>query len=500
MWYNSTPMKKFFVILQLILVGSLCWPNIRPAQAATSSFNMNFVVADDLFTDFASMTADGIQEFLNGQPGVLKSYTLNGQKASQIIFAAAQTNRINPKVILTTIQKESGMVTRTSFNTSGYSGSQQYYLDWITFYGWCDSCSSGTNKGFANQVNATAAAYRRYLDQIADPNYPFTSTGWGPNLQKNLQCIQSDYDGGRQLCTPNTTITIIPANAATAALYTYTPHPGGNYAFWYIWNFTFNFNVRRVYPDGSLLRAQGSPDVWLIQDSQKRRFTTSAAFLSRYSFASVIAVPPEALAVYPTGREISYANYSLLSSPTGGIYLLANDTKRPIASRQAFLDNGFRWTEVVKVAWDVLNQFPDGPTIEADNSYPSGRLMQNKVTGGVYYVKDSIKHPIVSKAIYKSQFGVQKPFPVAPPVLDQYADGLPVGFKDGEIITSKSGGTAYFISHGFRLPIASWQAAIAYKFDRIWGNLLVVDDKSIAIHPLGPTLDVDSSQVAVAGQ
>ncbi len=74
-------------------------------------------------------------------------------------------------------------------------------------------------------------------------------------------------------------------------------------------------------------------------------------------------------------------------------------------------------------------------------------------------------------------------------------------FKDGELITSKKGGTAYFISNGQRLPIASWDAAIAFHFDKIWKNLITTDDASIAAQDLGPTLDVDGLvQVQSASQ
>lgn len=505
--------KVFFLLPSLLLVGFLVLMPAR-GQAASASFNMNFVVADDLFVDFSSMSANGIQDFLNSQPGILKTFTINGRTAARIIFEAAQKYRINPKVLITTLQKEEGLITLSS--------PSQTRIDWAMGYSVCDSCNGtgdASYRGFDVQVDAAAKAFRKYLDNIENGRiyclthtcvYPSGNTGygpgpWGPDIPSNIQCIQSDYGDpnnpdGRKLCAPWTTITITPANNSTAALYTYTPHPGGNYAFWYLWNFTFQFNVRRIYPDGSLLRAQGSPDVWLIQNGQKRRFANSAAFLARYSFSRVIAVPAENLLVYETGQQISYANYSLLSSPAGGVYLLANDTRRPIQSRQAFVQNGFHWAEVVKVSWAVLNQFPDGDPVTTDNLYPSGRLMQNKITGGIFYVKDGTRHAIMSKAILRSQFGAQKSYPVSPADLDKFTNGLPVGFKDGEIVTSTSGGTAYFISNGYRLPIASWQAAIAYKFDRIWGNLLVVDDKSLAVHPLGPVLDVDVARVASASQ
>lgn len=457
----------------------------QPVHAThTTGFNWNLIILDEQFTDTSTMSVQKVQEFLDTQPGMLKTHSENGKTAAQIIYDASQANRINPRVLLTNMQKESSMITRTSFPSG-----QQYYLDWVMFYGWCDSCSTGTNKGFTNQINAAAAAFRRYLDAIATQSY--TVSGWGPGRTKSISCIQSDFSNGRELCTPDTKIDITPANAATAALFTYTPHPGGNFAFWYHWK-NFNFNLGKLYPDGSLLRAKGTADIWLVENGMKRRFTNSAAFLSRYNFSRVITVPADHLYVYDTGREISYANYSLLSSPTGGVYLLVDDTKRPITSRKAFQNAGFRREEVIKVSWDALNQFTDGQDITTENIYPSGMLMQNKKSGVVYFVKDGVKSLIVCREIMRSQFGKRKPIPVGPNQLDTYANGAPVGFKEGDLVTS--GGPAYVISDGQKLPIANRETFKAYGF--AWANVQKVSADCLSVHPEGPVLDTLKVQSA----
>ena len=470
-------------LLLAAIIGGLI--PFNGAQAAPSNFSMNFIVSDDEFTDTFALSANSIQEFLNTQSGILKSYVhSDGRTAAKIIFDAGQTYNISPKVLLTSIQKESSMITRTNFPNG-----QQYYLDWVMFYGWCDSCSTGSNKGFANQVTAAAAAFRRYLDQIADPNRGYTVSGWGPGLTKNLQCISSDWNNGRELCTPGATISITPSNGSTAALYTYTPHPGGNYAFWYLWNL-FGFQNRRIYPDGSLLRSSGSPNIWLIQGGKKRRFTNSAAFMSRYSFGKVITVPSDHLFAYDTGAEINFANFSLLSNPKGGVYLLANETKRPIVSRAAFQKAGFLKEEVVKASWAQLNQYPDGEPITENNIFPSGQLVQNKSTGAIFFLKDGIRHPIVSGAIYKSQYGLQRPQGMTPATLEKYAVGDPIGFKEGELVVSEKGGTVYVISNGQRLPIANSATFTAYRFN--WRNIIRVPDKALNVHGIGQTLDVNN--------
>jgi hypothetical protein len=487
--------------LLALLIGSAApfvTPVVNAQTAAEAGFNMNYVIGDDQMTDYLSMSLGRIQEFLNSQPGVLKSLTVaDGRTAAQVIYDAAVTNQISPKVLLVTIQKESSMITKSSFNTSSYSGSQQYYLDWITFYGWCDTCSSGVNKGFVNQINSTAAAFRRYLNLITSSGTSIS--GWGPNVAKGIPCISSDYANSRQLCTPGTTVSITPLNAATSALYTYTPHPGGNYAFWLIWK-SFGFNMRRVYPDGTLLQAKGSKDVYIIQNGQKRRFSSQNALLATYSLKKIITVSADALMQYDTGSTIYFANYSLVTAPNRGVYLIANDVKRPIKSKAALLAIGIDPKSATKAGWDVLNQFPDGPAITTSDIYPAGAIVQNTKNGMIFYVKDGIKYPVPSGDIYKSQFGTKKPIKLKPEVIDTYTWGGFVGFRDGELVQSKTGGAVYFISNGYRLPIASRDAAKAYGFDKIMGNLIKTNDKSIEVHPVGPALDVDSSMVSIASR
>lgn len=484
-------MKKTAIFATITALLVLFAVKISDSQAAEPGFSRHYIVSDDEFVDYAGMSVEKIQAFLDTKTGPLKTYVhTDGRTAAQVIFDAAQTYRINPKVLLVTIQKESSMITRTTFPSG-----QQYYFDWIVFYGWCDSCSTGSNKGFDNQINAAAGAFRRYLDLINERG--FSISGWGPGITKSIKCLSSDFDNGRELCTPGSMINIIPANAASSALYTYTPHPGGNYAFWYHWN-NFGFNLRRYYPDGTLLRAQSGSSVYLVQGGLLRRFANSGAFLSRYSFNRVITVPADHLLVYDQGKEIKYANYSLLKTPSGGIYLLADDVKRPVAGMKVFKAAGWSKEEVVKASWEDINSYPDGEPVTMENIFPSGQLLRNKKTGSMWYVKDGTRYGIFNKEILKSQFGNRKLIPTLPEEIEKYPKGPMIGFKDGELVTSKkNGGTAYFISNGQRMPIASAAAFQAYRFD--WSNLLRVDDRAIDLHPIGPVLDVDSL-VKTAGQ
>jgi len=217
---------KFKKLLVVLILFGLLFTNI-PALA---DFDPNYIISDEDLVSCNSMTLSQIQQFLESKRSGLAWYSAIdtdgiNRPASEIIWRAAQTNRINPKVILVTLQKEQSLI-----QTARPS---QYQLDWATGYGVCDSCNVldptlQKYKGFAKQVDGTAGWKRWYLDNA-------TILSW---LKQPGQAYAID------------TYTVIPANLATASFYTYTPHYHGNYNFWKIWGEWFG----TIYPDGTVIK------------------------------------------------------------------------------------------------------------------------------------------------------------------------------------------------------------------------------------------------------
>lgn len=461
-------MGKVSILIAAALLA-LFWQSAQ-VKAAPNTHNQNLIIYDEEFYDWQAHTEIWVQAFLDSHTGILKNYIQDGRTAAKIIFDASQQYQISPKVILVMLQKEQSLIedpTRESvlYKAMGYG---------------CPTTGSCAPEffGFANQVDLGTKALRRYVDRIRNDPCGCTVSGWKPGQAK------ATLDGD----------IVTPANDATAAFYTYTPHLSGNYSFWNIWK-RYGFDLLRKYPDGSLIRASGDPRVWLVQSGEKRWFTNSGAFLARYDFSQVIKVPPDHLALYSTGQSISYPNFALLSSPKGGVYLLVDDLKRPITSREAFVQAGFSWSSIVTVPWEELSKFPDGDSITTENVYPAGRLVQNKITGAVFYAKEGKRYPVVCREILKSQFGGSKPTPLTPTQLDTLTEGPPVGFKEGSLVTS--GSTAYVISGGYKLPIDDPATFNAFRFN--WGNLRMVSNPCLEVHPTGPLLTIHEP-VGLGGQ
>ena len=275
---------------------------------------------------------------------------------------------------------------------------------------------------------------------------------------------------------------VTPATQATANLYIYTPHLNGNRNFWIKWNEYF----ARNYPNGTLLQERGTENIWLLTNGELRLVTSKAALFSDYDAKKIVTVSTNDILRYDIGLPIKFPNYSLLRSPRGTVFLLVDDKRRGIASREIFRALGFNPEEVIDAGWDDINLYFEGVPITTADAKPLGELMQDKTTGGVYYVSYGVKHPIKSREILRNRFARYPIKPVPPAALEKYYTGEPVKFKDAELVTAPNQPTVYVISNGQKRPIAS--AEIFKDLGYQWSNIIVTTPDALAVHPDGPPI------------
>ena len=462
-------MKK---ITTFCLVFSLLLSPLLPARAG--QFNPNNIITDYELEDYQSLSQNSIQRFLESKNSFLARYTevISGvrKSASQIIYEESQLYRINPKFILTMLQKEQSLLTDTN--------PSQNQLDWATGFSICDSCSKSDPaliqfKGFYNQVSLLAEKVRvNYLRDLRSLGKTFT--GWGPGKEKTT------LDGYK----------IIPVNNATAILYTYNPYHGSNtgiganFNFWKIWNRYFVRN----YPDGTLIQQQGRDGVWLLQNGLRRPFKSRAALFSRYNPNRIIQVSKNELEKYDIGAPIQFANYSLLRAPWGTIYLLVDDTIRGIKSKEVFRTIGFNPEEVINVSEEDIKQYNEGEPISLASAYPIGSLLQDNTTGAVFYVENGKKSAIIDRAILKTNYPNQPIIQVHTNELAKYEYAGRVGLKEGTIIKSQNSNSVYIISKNKKRPIVSGE--VFEKLGYSWEEIVDVPQKVLDLHNEGSPLDL----------
>lgn len=492
--------NRFFSILVLT---TLLWSSLSlsaQAQGIEPVFNPSHIIDDDEMLDTESMSVADIQEFLESQDSYLAQYkTTNAygtpnKSAAEIIYDAANNNydcddadlsdnpteaerqqkcehitTINPKVIIATIQKESSLIENPNYNAKldGYS----------LGYGCPDS--GGCNpryKGFAKQINSAALQFRAYMNE--NNRYPY-KVGQTYVLTNPYNAYCADA---------TTTVTI--DNSATAALYNYTPHVyNGNYNFYRLYKAYFPAGVKN-YPNGTLIQATGQKGVWLIENGQKRPFTSYSALTSRFSTKKIVVVDPSVLSSYPKGDPIKFPNYSLVQVENGGIYLLVNNEKRPIASQKIFKAIGFSKDEIIKGTETDLKSYVKGKTITATSAYPTGQLIRDPKTGGIYYVESGYKYPIIDKVFLTTKFSGNRVIKGTTAELNKYIKGNPVLFGNGELLKSKSSNTVYLISEGKKRPFSTGDVFI--KLGYSFTNVITVSPQLLALYETGDPIIIQS--------
>lgn len=129
--------------------------------------------------------------------------------AAQIILQAAQVNKISPKVLLVTLQKEQGLL------------SDDWPLNREYLYAMGAHCPDSGAGGSANcdanyasfslQMNEGASLFRYYLDNMNQPWWPYKK----PSQNNTIQWAVNTACGATSVYIDS---------MATAALYTYTPY------------------------------------------------------------------------------------------------------------------------------------------------------------------------------------------------------------------------------------------------------------------------------------
>jgi hypothetical protein len=227
------------------------------------------------------------------------------KSAAEIIYEAAVSNNISPRVMLVMLQKEQSLVQA--------SNPTQRQLERAVGAGCPDS---GGNKypGFANQVRNGARLLSGYCEVVGYPNYGKYYAG-----------VSMVIDGQ----------TLWPVNLTTYKLYVYNPHLGGNQNFWTIWNRYFgdpmgSAVVRPVYRFYNL---KNGTHFYTVSDFE--RYTIQRTMAATYHLDGVV------YSVNTTSPANTQPLYRFYNPSAGSHFYTASEAEK--ADVIARLGNVFRY-------------------------------------------------------------------------------------------------------------------------------------------------------------
>ena len=212
--------------VRTLLAGVSVLAVLVASPAAARTFDPGRVLSDGNMRKYDSMTPGQIQTFLNRHRGPLKHLSFARHDggavapASVIIWEAAQAWHINPRVLLTMLQKEQSLITRRSL--------ARHTLSRAVGAG-CPDSGGNRYPGFGNQLWQGARLLDGYGE--ASGTTPYVPHPWQPGMRNGFTGRVRTY------------------TLATYKLYVYNPSIGakkpygdlskqscsGNANFWKIW-------------------------------------------------------------------------------------------------------------------------------------------------------------------------------------------------------------------------------------------------------------------------
>ena len=247
-------------LVALPAVSELPTVNPQAAVAADASrFDPGLIISDSVFYDFGTMTVADIQRFLeskvpvckdgDGGPKCIRNYVMDtpakdgedgrcdampakqDQTAAQIIYDVARACKINPRVLIVTLQKEQGLIQAANPTERMYRAALGYACPDIDPNNSCGRVKAG----LFNQLYYGAGQFQWYGDPRGSFTYIKVGRNYNVRYHPNISC------GSKA---------VMIKSQATASLYYYTPYQPNAAA------------LRNLYGTGDSCSAYGNRNFW----------------------------------------------------------------------------------------------------------------------------------------------------------------------------------------------------------------------------------------------
>src|SRR3990167_518505 len=238
-------MSKRNLLITALLSGQvlLLALGTQNANAYTNSRLMD----DDVFDSYNSMSEQQIRTFINSKTGTCLAstgnafpephdyftYGPNNVDPARVIYVAAQYWKINPQVIIATLQKEQSLLTDNDCNDPQGFPSLPKAMGMGCFEG--GDCPTANYAGFHQQVmkgswqlkfnKERAVGNVMWNSAEGDQYIPYDKPYTQGNRQNNVNSPLIYRDGYFLIDGQN----VFMETGATASLYRYTPHLGQSF-------------------------------------------------------------------------------------------------------------------------------------------------------------------------------------------------------------------------------------------------------------------------------
>jgi len=473
---NFKLVKRLFSVL--LLMSLLIWPL---GHISAQTFDPGLLITDSRFgnTD-AFSSPDAVQRFLEQKNSPLQNTSSAFLKqlkepadvalkirledpnaslgrlrtAAELIYDSAQLAEINPQVILVTLQKEQSL-------TTGNGNNLQRRLDRALGYACPDggSCDDLLLSFYSQLFGNVDNENNRYIGGVRSLARSFyTPSGRGPAVDGSGKTFGSGAKVGTSRVgdtitlnntqgPPNNAVAsqiVTLGNAATAALYRYTPHVyNGNFNFWKFFTEWFRFT------NGSLVRLPGSEIVYFIDNGTRRAVSGTVLTQRQLDVRQAFSVSESEVSDFPISEPLPPKDGTLVSPATDEtLYIVEDNELRELSDFVVELRDLDKF-ETVFLPNSEVSTYAKG----ARALPPQGTLLRGQTNPEVYVVEGNTIRPISGFVFGQRDFS----FGDVEIGSDNDVTLLPKGQilppLDGTLVKQAEEPLIYYVALGQRFPI-----------------------------------------------
>lgn len=233
------------------------------------------------------------------------------------------------------------------------------------------------------------------------------------------------------------------------------------------------------YPDGTLIKSQVSPSVYMMDGGKKRTFTSGTLFEKLgYKWSNIATIDDTELKSYPTGNNIIYPNGTLIrATGSSAVYLVDNGQKREITSATLLGKLGYSFNSVIEIPAASLSDYPAGNKA----AYPDGTLIKASDSPAVYRVVKGGKEEFTSLSVFNASGAKwSNMIVISPEEMKLYATTGTVKYPDGSLIKSSGREKIYVIKNGAAVWIQTADEFIKAGYK--WSNVMTIDPAEMKLY------------------
>jgi hypothetical protein len=481
-----------------------------PSQAALngSTFDPGLIISDSVFNDWGTMDAASIQKFLNarvpvcddndGGPKCLRNYkedvvgsyairnslhsyslkvcadvpAANDRTAAQIIASVAVACKINPRVLLVTLQKEQGLVSAKDPTTYMYKAAMGY--------GCPDSapqiCGQDSNAKSRLFWQMYRAAWQ--LKWYGDPRGSFTYLKPGKTISMGYNPKASC---GRQ--------TFKLKSQATAKLYYYTPYVPNKSALNNLWgsgdscgaygnrNFWRQFWTWFGSPvAGGYILKSSTNDTYLVnQDTNKRYLISQTSLVADFQPLGPVGTVSEAyLSSFTNAGDLK----SVVSDSSGKRYMIVSGYKYPLSTSTQAANLGLDWATASGLT-----------DVQVDN-FTNLAFGKSLSSGEIFLLDGATRRLVSSSDLHKTLSILGGTATLSDEFLNRFTLGSPA-----TALIQNAAGSRFGIFDGKRIQLFNSTQTTALGLD--WNQATTISDVNIQSIPSAAFIKSNSTPFLV---